>query len=133
MDLIDLSKATKLQDVMLVRVPNLRWITAILRTITRDHKNLQRITIDASDVLNEAEFDDTLFADPSDILGRTTYERWLELDHLLAQLWESHSICLEVLYGGALPLTDENIPRSWIRRVLPVVVGKGRAKLIGPV
>ena len=129
---MDLSKATKLQDVMLVCVSDPGWITSVLRTIPRDYRNLQRIAIDASEVVDEAGLDYVRPGDPRGILEATTCERWLELDRLLAQLWESHPICLEVLYG-ALPLPGEDIARSWIRCFLPVVVGKGRAKLIGSV
>jgi hypothetical protein len=98
----------------------------MLRTITRNHKNLQRITIDASNV---ADSDDFHSASPVEVLGPTTCEGWLELDHLLAQLRESHSITLEITYGPDLSV-DEDSARSWMGSLLPVVVGKGMAKLV---
>ena len=106
------------------------WITLTLRTITRDHKNLQRVAIDASDTTHEAVFDHDQPIHPGEVLGDTAYKGWLELDGLLAQLWESHSICLEVLYDE-FDSVDENGARSWMECLLPEVMGKGKAELVG--
>jgi hypothetical protein len=126
---IDLLKARKLKGVMLMCILDPSWITLTLRTITRDHKDLKRIAIDASEAVHEAVSDDERFIYPLDVVGDTAYESWLELDDLLAQLWESHSICLEVLYDGS-DLADENRVRGWMRYLLPEVVGKGKVKFV---
>ena len=103
------------------------WITSTLKTITRDHRNLQLVGIDASDVLFGIVTDD---GDPEDALGQDIYGGWLELDLLLAQLRESHSISLEVSYN-AHGMMIEDDAKSLLEYVLPEVMGKGRVKLIG--
>jgi hypothetical protein len=109
------------------------WITSTLRSITRNHRNLQRVIIDAADAAIEAEIGDGDTTDPAEALGKTTLERWLELDDLLAQLRDSHSIRLEVLYGEPMAM-DESDARIWMSCLLPAVaIGKGGANLIGGV
>ena len=83
-----------------------QWITATLRTIGHDHKNLQRVSIMVPDVLYHSNTHRTNPADFICTLGETVYQEWLELDKLLAQLQESHSIRLEIQY---------DIP-SWVDR-----------------
>ena len=83
-----------------------QWITATLRTIGHDHKNLQRVSIMVPDVLYHSNIHRTNPADFIRTLGETVYQEWLELDKLLAQLQESHSIRPEIQY---------DIP-SWVDR-----------------
>lgn len=126
---MDLSRATKLKDATFIFIVDPGWITSTLRTITCDHGNFQRLTIDATDVL--ATFRNANLIDLVDILGETTYEEWLELDDLLARLWESHSTCLEVQYNSVKGLEmEEDRAVSWMTCLLPEVMRKGRAKLV---
>ena len=124
---IDLSKATKLKDMIFLSIWELSWVTSTLQTITHDHRNLQRLAIDASVVLRE--FENTPTSDTRDILEETTYREWLELDSLLAGLWESHSISLKVLYDQYVEM-DEDEARARMETLLPEVMGKGRAELV---
>ena len=74
-----------------------QWITAALQTVTHDHRNLRRVSILVSEMLHAHN---SRSIDSSNIIhaiGETTYRAWLELDRLLAQLSESHSIRPEIL------------------------------------
>lgn len=90
----DLSKAVKLRDVVF-RPEKLRIgsITTALQTITPKHQDLQQISI-------YVHFDSTLTKTGADVrqtVGEQILGEWLDLDRLLAQLWESRSIRLKVI------------------------------------
>ena len=108
------------------------WITLTLKTITRDHRNLQLITLDASEVLTvlQDNYDDDHPTTPVDVLGQNMFNSWIELDLLLAKLSESHSFNLEVLYDLYDVMPDEDQARSWAECLLPEFMGKGRVKLV---
>lgn len=98
---IDLSKAMKLKDLgFQSEKPSAQWITTVLKTITPDHQNLQQISFRVPPLFYSP--DPTIHrADPVNVkhaYGETSYNQWLDLDHLLAQLWESHSIRPKVTY-----------------------------------
>jgi len=68
-----------------------------LRTVTPNHRNLQQISLDTSNIALCLDFDHIDSANIRDVIGKTIHAEWLKLDRLLAQLRESHSIRLEVL------------------------------------
>lgn len=53
-------------------------------------------------------------------IGQATYLEWLELDRILVQLRESHSIHLKVLLWA-----DEQKAKSWMECLLPEVMAGG--------
>jgi hypothetical protein len=123
---IDLSKARKLNDVAFLRGrSSAQWVVTALQTITPKHRNLQQITLYAP----YAPYNPTLNrADPTNVryaFGETIYRQWLELDHLLAQLWESHSIRLKVLYHECPEVTS-----SCVDTLLPEVTRRGIVDLV---
>ena len=93
---VDLSKAVGHKDVSIEWTCDLLWVALTLRTITRDHRNLQRISLEASCYAQFVDVDDP--ADLRDAIGETLYQGWLELNDVLVQLWESHRIRSEVVY-----------------------------------
>ena len=93
-----LSKAMNLKVVGFKCSSNPKWVALILRTLTPHHTNLQQITIDAPYIFYARLGQDFSGHGPKGLLGETVCDAWLELDHLLAQLWESHSVRLKVLY-----------------------------------
>ena len=103
-----------------------------LKTITRDHRNLQLITLDASEVLTvlQDNYDDGNPTTPVDVLGQNMFNSWIELDLLLAKLSESHSFNLEVLYDLYDVMPDEDQARSLVECLLPEFMGKGTVKLV---
>ena len=81
---LDLSKATKLQD-MDFRLASLsaRWINAAIQTTTPKHQDLRKITIHIPYFLT--------FFNVDYMKGSGIYREWLDLDRLMVQLWESRS------------------------------------------
>lgn len=123
----DLSKATKLRGVFfLCGRLGTEWISMTLRTITPDHRDLQRISISLPSDLTSNH------ANPAELrhaIGEVIYKRWLELDRLLIQLWESHSIRPKLLYYAPSG-KDEEGPRSCVESLLPEIMGRGLADLV---
>ena len=94
---IDLSKATKLKKVSLrSRKSSIVWTTMALNTITLEHKDLQEISIHIrfgsipSFIRNHAN--------PEQAAGEKVYRWWMDLDHLLVRLCESHGVSVMVKY-----------------------------------
>ena len=94
---IDLSAATKLKEAYLTCNRNPEWIVKTLRTITRNHESLERISLKADyyELSYDDEDDDE---DDEDSSIGSFRPHWLELDNLLMQFWESHSVRVEAVY-----------------------------------
>jgi hypothetical protein len=86
---IDLSKATKLKDVVFQPGErSVEWVTMALQTITPEHRDLREVSIHLPYYLTLGG----LFVNIKQFVGEAGYKKWLDLDRLLVQLWESHSI-----------------------------------------
>ena len=122
---VDFSKATRLKDVTFrVDLPGIEWITAALRTVTPKHRELRQISIS----VKYYSVDVLLGLDVEQIVGEQTPGQWPELDCLLAQLWESHSIRPKILcYGLSL---KEEIMSDLVGCLLPEVTGEGIIDLV---
>ena len=121
---VNLGKAKKLKDLSFACWMLPGWILATLRTIARDHRELERITLTilSSQGLNE----------PEDVKRATggAYPEWLEVDRLLAQLSESHSIRVNVVYDIRRDAEGER-ERGRMEILLPEVVTRGIVDLVG--
>ena len=119
--LIDLSKATKLKNVV-VQFNSFRveWLTTALQTITPKHRDLRQITIGVSYYVSPLRSRVTVKEIMEEYSGQ-----WLDLDRLLVQLWESRSIRLEVC-------TIEPDVTDHINCLLPEVTERGIIDLVGP-
>ena len=115
---IDLSKATKLKDIVF-RCDSAccGWVTATLGTITPEHQDL-RISLCVPRVSNHQ------MNNPQAIGAENTGMSWLDLDHSLVRLWESHSISLTVVN----PQVGEGA-KGLIEYLLPEVTRRGIAEL----
>jgi len=85
---------------LLSRTSNIQWVLTALRTITTDHRNLRGVSVRVP-CLSCGPASTVNRTDPANIdhaIGEVGRRQWLEVDHLLAQLWESRSIRPEVLY-----------------------------------
>lgn len=125
---INLSKATKLKDVVFGTHLDPKWIIASLRAVTHDHRDLQQITITIPYVLYHL---DPQFVDGVRFMhtdGEAMYQRWLELDRVLAQMRESRSVRLKVLYNS--PSTMERRARGCVEELLPEVTTRGTVKVV---
>ena len=110
---IDLSKATNLKEVTFcIEEFSIAWVTATLKTIKSEHRGLQEVSIKGY------AFSDSVFwSTDAASVGDKTRDQWMELDYVLAQLWESHAVRTKISFhsergeetcefvGGLLPET----------------------------
>lgn len=107
---LDLSKATKLQDISFrCRCLNAQWIITALRTI--DCENIREISLDLA----------------PDVLRRAVHQEWVDLDFLLVQFWTSHSLRLKVMYDSRRGCGNQ---MECVTRLLPELVRRGIADLV---
>ena len=122
---VDLSRATKLKDVTFrIDSSGPEWVTTALRTITPNHRDLLQISISA------AYYPTIVMFNTDDVIqgaeGQTT-RRWLELDQLLAQLWELNSTPPKIVCH-ALSWKEKNV-RDLMGRLLPEATVGGTVNL----
>ena len=123
---LNLSKTTKLKVVEFTLWLRPRLLSATLRTVTRDHKELERITLTvvSSRGLHNCE---EIRRGRTD--GETVFREWLELDRLLAQLNESHSVRLTVMYNTHVD-SDGSGERSRMGFLLPEATARRMVDLV---
>jgi len=122
---VGLSKATRLKCVTF-RIDSssgAEWVTALLRTITPEHRDLRQITISVANYSTSV----ILGADVRREIGDQNLW-WLELDRLLAKLWESHSIRPQILYHT--PPSWEGAMIDLVGWLLPETTGRGIVNLV---
>ena len=97
-----------------------QWIMSTLQTIPFKHRNIQQLSISSPETLKRLLL--SIPPEPAAIqraLGEEVYMRLLELDRLLTQLHELHSIYLKVF------LRAGRAARSHAKCLLPEVVTRG--------
>ena len=124
---IDLSKATRLKHVKFWWGRDPRWAVKALRTVTHDNRNLQLSLETTWKSYGHRVGSDDLGVLLDDI-GGACYQGWLELDSVLAQLWESHSIRPEVTYNVPTWMGKGTGRRMQI--LLPEVTARGIVDLV---
>ena len=70
---------------------------------------------------------------PADVvkdIGETSYQGWLELDSVLAQLWESHSVRPVVTYKVLPESPDGGTAGRRVRSLLSGVTATGMVDLV---
>ena len=97
-----------------------------LRTITHNHTMFKRIRIST---FYGSDHTPGGLDDIRDRIGESAYQEWLELDRLLVQLLESHSICLEIMYDEFVEGAERK-KRSRMNILLPEVMRRGTAGLV---
>ena len=104
--------------------PDPQWAVATLRTITSNHGNLQRISVEIGRLPLDDYFDRIMRA-----ILKTFLAAWLELDCLLIQLWEAHSIRPKVIYF--IPSRSYGrVVRSYVETLLPEATTRGIIDLV---
>ena len=124
---IDLSKATRLKDVDFrigAKSGSVDRITMALRTITPEHRDLRQISIH----VHFAPAYASVVVDVRQIVGEGIFGRWLDLDLLLVQTWESFSIRPKVIY--VMPTKGGREMRDSIGYLLPEVTKRGITGLV---
>ena len=123
---INLVKATKLKDAAFMCRTDPRWILTTLQTITPNHK-LQQVSLGMTSGVSLGH------TDPAGIrhaIGESAFQEWLELDRLLVQLSESHSIHVKAFYFG-YPGAAGRGERGRMNILLPEVMARGIASFVG--
>ena len=123
---IDLSKATILGEVVFrPGSPSVTWVLAALRAIITEHRDVQQISV-------HIPFDVAL-VDVNIALGQTVreaiYREWLDLDCLLVQFWESHSVRPKVIPDMTMWRGEQDV-KHCVGRLLPEVTKRGVIDLI---
>ena len=107
---------------------NPQWVVTTLQTITPNHRDLHRISLDTQLVLLH------LFPNfPNSInlrhrIGETAFQGWLELDRTLVRFSESHSIRLRLQVDYRILMSD-NEAKGMMERLLPEVTARGVANM----
>ena len=113
----DLSTATNLRDLVFQPESQCAWVTVALQTITPKHRDLRRISIHVHHSLTDYG------ASVMDDLGEATFRKWLDLDRLLVQLWESRSIRPKV--GCVRPAQVHQNTEYCIAALFPEITKRG--------
>jgi len=117
---IDLSKATKLRDVVFrLGSWNVNWVTRALRTVTPEPSDLRQISIRVAHHLTPS----AVGTDPRQTFGEGIFGQWAELDGPLVQFWESRSVRSNVVcltLNEAKPGT-----KDFMERLLPLSTAMG--------
>ena len=113
--LIDLSKTTKLKDVSFhFQYLTVAWVASTLKTITSGHRNLREVSIKGCAPANAAT------------VGDEMRREWVDLEHTLIQLWESHGICAKVQYYSRKGEESHELMRD----LLPEATKRGTVELV---
>jgi len=117
---IDLSKATKLEDIVF-RLSTLvvEWIVMAFQATIPEHRELRQVTIHFPRM--DIDFDN--------IKGSSVYRQWMDLDRLLVRFWES---CLTPPKVICTALVGETcIMRGFVECCLPELTKRGMIDLVG--
>jgi hypothetical protein len=123
----DLSKATKLKDVVFQPISqSVGWVATTLETIPK-HRDLREIAIYLPYYVTTTGGG----ADVMRVIGGENWEQWLDLDRLLVQFWESSLIRPKVVRlmqtEGIWDVRDS----VGYRRLLPEITKRGIIDLTG--
>jgi hypothetical protein len=91
------------------------WITKALRTITSEHRNLRLISIYNASIYNSFPH-----SSPNITAG------WLDLDRILVQLWESHTVRTKIHTSGK----EDGEVCEFISGLLPETTKRGIIELV---
>lgn len=119
----------KLKDVTFVWDLNPRWIVMTLRTITSNHRNIRQISVDAAYILYDLIHKHVDPVNFRHAIGATAHAEWLQLDHLLGKLWESHLVRPKVLYDVPSSMDAERA-KTCMESLFPEATGRGVVDLI---
>ena len=110
---LDLSKVTKLKELSFrCGDPNVRRITMALQTVRS--RNLQQVAIH-------------LYATSAKLITEEVRQEWQDLDHLLLQLWTTHSIRPKITYKGDKGGDDLRVSAP---SLLPMLTRRGLVDLV---
>jgi len=125
--LFTLSKAIKLSDVVFrLESQRVGWVTMALKTVGREHRDLQRISIDVPPFL--IIIPAHIYPDVGRAIGEEDLREWLVLDQSLVHLQESRSIHTRVIRPWSRLKRDMV---DCIGSLLPESTKRGMIELVG--
>jgi hypothetical protein len=95
-----------------------------LETITAEHKYLKQISIYTS--FRFSPFGDPTNGNARQAVGEEAYGRWMDLDHILVQLWALHVVRVKVYSAEG----KEGEKCEFIRELLPEITKRGVIDLV---
>jgi len=95
-----------------------------LRTITPKHQDLQQVSIHVPFYTALVNTD----ANVREVIGEAVRQHWFDVDRLLVQFWESHSIRPSLESG--VPVREGRDMRSCIGLLMPEVTRRGIIDLV---
>jgi hypothetical protein len=116
---VDLSKATKLKDVVFqLESLSVQWVIMALR---HHHTQTSRSPTNQNRCIHRPTSINIFGAGANvrQVIGEANFRQWLDLDRLLVQFWESHSI------RPKFTSTTERDMRKRFRRLLPEITKRG--------
>ena len=123
---IDLSRAKKLKDVVFRPGLISEWVITSLGTISSRHRDLQQISIHIPDIWSYAVQEDGVTLER--VLEANSDTKWLDLDRLLVQFWESRSIRPKVVCN--LTELEKKEGRDWGGHLFPELTRRGIIDLV---
>ena len=121
---IDFSGATRLKELVfhLEEIEDV-WTTMALKTLTSKHGDLREILLH---ILVESSPKDEP-VNVRETIGEEIFKQWMDLDHILVQLWESSALQTKVIY-----FTDqeEKETHEYIGGLLQEVMKRGIVKMV---
>lgn len=127
---IDLSKATKLKGAVLhCESLDSGWITRTLKTITPEHRGLQKISISIPSLLGHVTAEDCGGIERR-IEEANLGTRWSDLERLLIECWDSRSIRVEVVYPQTQTRNLARGMKDWAVYLFPELTKRGIIDLV---
>lgn len=102
------------------------WVTLALQTVGHEHRDLQRISINAHPALTITP--SSSYPDIGQAIGEGTIGQWLDLDRLLVHLQESRSIRTRIVRPRR---RSKSGTVDYIGDLLPEITKKGMIELVG--
>jgi hypothetical protein len=125
---IDLSKTTKLKDVVFQPMSrSVKWVITTLKT-TSKHRDLREISIYLPYSVATAGAD----ADAGRIIVGENFGEWLDLDRLLVEFWESSSIRPKVVCRTRAGGERDTSHCVGYQLLLPEITRRGIIDLVEP-
>ena len=124
---IDLSKATKLEEAAFwCHSARIGWVVLTLKTITPGHRNFRLISIRLPSMLRRIIPSDA----PLRIEAGSHGVEWSDLDLLLVQFWESHSIRPKIVCPWSRPVNSTRGAKDLVLYLLPESMKRGILDLV---
>ena len=123
--MIDFSSATKLKKVALrFELGSILWAAKALNTITREHRDLQEVSVHITFCSASPGF--RSLGNARRILGEQNYAYWMKFDCLLLRLCEWHAICVKARFC----IGNEEEAREYAAGLLPETTKGGTTGLV---